>query len=97
MSDTVKYEDYLHERLRDPEFAVLYLNASLDSDDDGDFLFALREFSRANGGVRPLAGKAGLNREHLFRMLSKKGNPGIHSLRQILDALGFRLELKRVA
>ena len=96
MSDTVKYEDYLHERLRDPEFAVLYLNASLDSDDDGDFLFALREFSRANGGVRPLAGKAGLNREHLFRMLSKKGNPGLHSLRQILDALGFRLELKRV-
>ncbi|TBR20697.1 putative addiction module antidote protein [bacterium] len=97
MSGTVRYEDYLHERLRNPEFAVLYLNASLDSDDDGDFLFALGEVSRANGGVRPLAGKAGLNREHLFRMLSKTGNPGLHSLRQILDALGFRLELKRAA
>ena len=97
MSDTVKYEDYLHERLRDPEFAVLYLNTCLESDEGGDFMFALGEVSRANGGVRPLAGKAGLNREHLFRMLSKKGNPGLHSLRQILDALGFRLALKRVA
>jgi len=90
------FREGLHRRLQDPLYAVRYLNASLDSGDDGDFLFALREVAQVHGGLRLLAGKAGLNREHLFRMLSKGGNPELHSLRQIVGALGYKLSLERV-
>ncbi|MBI5596010.1 MAG: transcriptional regulator [Elusimicrobia bacterium] len=95
MSDLPRYEDYLHQRLKDPEFATLYLNACLDTGDDGDFLMALRDVAKVYGGLRPLSGKAKLNREHLFRMLSKNGNPELRSLRQIVGALGFKLRLEQ--
>jgi len=41
-----------------------------------------------------LAKKTGLNREHLFRMLSKSGNPQLHSLRQLAEAIGMKLVLQ---
>lgn len=95
MSASVRYEDYFHERLKDREFAIHYLNACLDTGDEGDFLFALREVAHVYGGLRQLAGKSQLNREHLFRMLSKNGNPELRSLRQIVGALGFKLRLEQ--
>ena len=47
--------------------------------------------ARAQGGVAKLAELTNLNREHLYRMLSEKGNPGLRSLEALLDAMGFRL------
>lgn len=40
-----------------------------------------------------------LNREHLYRILSERGDPALRSLEAVLDALGFRLavELKESA
>jgi len=51
---------------------------------------------QVHGGISQLAKKTHLNREHLFRMLSKKGNPQLHNLQQIVDALGFKLTLRPV-
>lgn len=95
MKPAVDYREGLLARLKDPAYAVGYLNASLDSGDDGDFLLAVRDVAQVHGGVRRLARKAGLNREHLFRMLSRGGNPELHSLRQVIGALGFKLVLER--
>ncbi|MBI3298144.1 MAG: putative addiction module antidote protein [Elusimicrobia bacterium] len=96
MSSYIPYTDYLYERLKDPEDALGYLNACLETGDDGDFLLAVRDVANVYGGLRPLAGRAGLNREHLFRMLSRKGNPELHSLRQIMAALGFQLKVEPI-
>jgi DNA-binding phage protein len=35
-----------------------------------------------------------MNREHLYRILSNKGNPELKSLSSILHSLGLRLSVK---
>lgn len=95
MKASESYHEDLLKRLQDPKYAVGYLNAVLESGDDGDFMLALRDVAQVHGGLRQLASKAHVNREHLFRMLSKKGNPELHSLRQVVGALGFKLTLQR--
>jgi probable addiction module antidote protein len=94
MKPSVDYRDDLLHRLKNPRYAVGYLNACLQDDDDGVFLLALRDVAQVHGGLRSIAGKTHLNREHLFRMLSKKGNPRLHSLRQLIGTFGFKLTLQ---
>lgn len=90
---SVSYRDDLLRRLRDVDFAAGYLSKCLE-DDEATFLIALRDVADAHGGIRKLAGKTDLNREHLFRMLSKSGNPNLHSLRQLVGAVGLKLILQ---
>ncbi len=94
MKPATSYHDDLLRRLKDPKYAVAYLNGCLEDDDDGVFLLALRDVVQVHGGLRQLANKTHLNREHLFRMLSKSGNPQLHTLRLLIDAIGFKLVLK---
>jgi len=94
MKPAVSYHDDLLRRLKDPKYAVHYLNVCLEEGDDADFLVAVRDVAQVHGGLRQLAKKTGLNREHLFKMLSKSGNPRLHSLRQLMDAMGFKLVLQ---
>ena len=93
---TKSHYDWLMRQLKDPKFAAAYLTACLEDEDEdeGGFLLALRDVADAQGGVRALAKKTGLNREHLFRMLSKSGNPQLHSLRQLTGAVGMKLVLQ---
>ncbi|MBI2193891.1 MAG: putative addiction module antidote protein [Planctomycetes bacterium] len=94
MKAAVSYHDDLLRRLEDPNYAAGYLNACLEDQDEGAFLLAIRDVAQVHGGLRQLAKKTGLNREHLFRMLSKSGNPRLHNLRQLMEALGFKLALR---
>jgi probable addiction module antidote protein len=87
------YKDHLLKELKDPVFALKYLNACMEDGDHGVFLLALRDVAEAYGGVGRLAKKAGLNREHLWRMLSKRGNPRLENLVQLAHAFGWRLAL----
>lgn len=89
------YADDLRERLKDPEYAAAYLNAVLEDQDEGAdavFLLALRNVAEAfhMGNV---AAEAGVNRENLYRMLSKNGNPTSNSLFAVLKALGLRFSV----
>ena len=93
VSPSISYRDDLLRRLKDPQYAAAYLSACLE-DDEATFLIALRDVADAHGGIRHLAGKTHLNREHLFRMLSKSGNPNLHSLRQLVGAIGLKLTLQ---
>lgn len=94
MKAAVSYRDDLLERLKNPRVAAAYLNECLRDEDSGVFLLALRDVAAARGGLRPLSKKTDLNREHLFRMLSRGGNPRLRSLRQIVDAIGLQLVLR---
>lgn len=85
------YHDDLINDLKDLEFALEYLNACLQEGDEGTFLLALRHVAEAQGGFVRLAKKTKLSREHLFRMLSKKGNPRLVSLKSLAEAFGWRL------
>ena len=91
MTRNRKYEEILDEDLQDPAEAAQYLSACLENGEPDVFLLALRDVARARGGVAKLAELTNLNREHLYRMLSEKGNPELRSLEALLDAMGFRL------
>lgn len=71
--------------------AAAYLEAALDTGEPGDLMHALRDIAEARGGVAQLAQDTGLNRETLYRTLSKQGNPQLSSLIVILKAAGLRL------
>ena len=83
---------YELERLRDPETAAAYLSIAAKDDDPAAFLQALRNVTEAMGGVSKIAERTGLNRQQLYRTLSKDGNPELRSLTKILDASGLRLQ-----
>lgn len=93
------YHEDLIDSLKDPEEAVGYLRASLEEIDMPElFLLALRNVAEARGiGMSQLARDTHLNREGLYTMLSKNGNPELGSLQSVLDALGLKLtvELKK--
>ncbi len=86
-----KFDDHLYERLRDPEYAVAYLEAAME-DGIEEFLYALREIACAQeGGIQHVAEQAKLGRESMYKSLSKRGNPRIKTLDSILNAVGFQL------
>jgi probable addiction module antidote protein len=90
MPRSVPYDDYLIGSLKNQRRAKAYLNAALEDGDTRVFLLALRNVAKARG-FSTLATKSTLNRESLYKMLSKRGNPSLRSLGSLLDSLGFRL------
>lgn len=90
---SASYRKDLLRDLKDLDYAAGYLNACLDEGADA-FLLGLHDVADAHGGIRLLAQKTGLNREHLFKMLSKTGNPRLESLRQLVQAIGMKLRLQ---
>lgn len=93
MSKSKSYKTLLQERLKSPEEAAAYLNAALEDEDPGIFLVALRDIAAANGGMTHLAKEAHLNRETLYRTLSKKGNPTLINLRSLLGSIGLEITI----
>jgi probable addiction module antidote protein len=93
---TVSYEEGLHERLMDPEYAAEYLNAHLDANDTDNleaFMLALRDVATAYG-IATISEKASLGRESLYKSLSKSGNPKIDTLAALLNAMGLKLAVE---
>lgn len=91
---SVSYHDYLIQSLKDPKEAAGRLNAALEEGDPRAFLQALRNVAEARGGMSKTAAASNPNRESLYRMLSRKGNPSLQSLAALLSSLGFRLAVE---
>jgi probable addiction module antidote protein len=79
----------------DPAYAVELLNAILADGEQPELLIALRQMTKAFGGVQDVAEKANLNPTQLYRALSAHGNPELRSLSAILKAMGLRLAVER--
>jgi probable addiction module antidote protein len=91
---TTTYQEDLVESLKDPREAAAYLNAAMEDGDRALFLLALRNVAEAHGGMSAVSQKTQLNRESLYRMLSKKGNPEIKSIFTLLDSMGLKLTIE---
>jgi probable addiction module antidote protein len=87
------YKDDLLEELKDPEFAASYLEEVLASGDKAAFLIALRDVVEASGGMSAVAQHARIQRQSLYKALSRKGNPTFTTLQDILRPLGLRLAI----
>jgi probable addiction module antidote protein len=89
---SVPYEAYLHPRLReDSDYAPAYLTECFNDDYEETFLVALRHVVQARGGIAKVSKAAGLNRESLYKALSRGGNPQVGTLRKILSALKMKV------
>jgi probable addiction module antidote protein len=80
-----------------PEEIKDYLEAALEEyQKDGNeraFLSSLALITKINGGFTKISQATGLNREHLYRALSSKGNPRFSTIIQILHSLGLNLKV----
>ena len=92
---SVSHDEVIVAHLKEnPEEAVEYLNASLTEEDPRMFLMALRDVTKAFGGMKRAADRSGLNRESLYKALSGKRYPRINNINALLGALGFAIEIK---
>jgi probable addiction module antidote protein len=98
MNNFRDFDELNSELLQDPEDARAYLQIALDSyEEDGDadaLLLALRSVAKAQGGISALAKRTSLNRQSLYKALSRKGNPKLDTFGTILHGLGFRLSIE---
>lgn len=86
-----KTSDYL----KTQKHIVAYLNAALEDGEPAVLLVALRNVAQAKGGMGALAKAAGVSRESLYRTLSRRGNPKIDTIMELLRALGLKLTIER--
>ncbi len=80
----------------DPTEAAAYLEAALEEGSNEEFLLALRNVAEAKG-LATVSKESRLNRESLYRMLSKKGNPQLSSLSALLKSMGLRLSVQEIS
>jgi probable addiction module antidote protein len=86
------------ESLKDPQEAQAHLERALEEyEQTGEtkgLLLALRDVAEVQGGVGELAKRSGVNREHLYRVLSSRSKPRVDNLLAIIGGLGFRVRLE---
>jgi len=91
-SPAVKFESVLHRHLVDADQAAKYLTACYEEGPEV-FLQGLRDVVEARGGMTRAARLTGLNRESLYRQLSRRANPSLSSLNAVLAALQLKLQI----
>ena len=89
---TKDYHSWLLVQLTDPSAAANYLNAAMQ-DSPELFLKALRNVAEAQS-MSKVAEGAGVNRESLYRALSKNGNPTLCTLNSVLSVMGLRIAIE---
>lgn len=93
MGQTKKHRGHLLKSLEDPQEAAAYLDACLEDEDPHVFLPALKDIAEARGGIGQLSKKSSLNRQSLYRSLSRRGNPKLVNVRTILASLGLEFHI----
>ncbi len=92
---SISHDDAIVRELRkDYDFAVEYLKAAMEDEDEPRVLLvALRHIAQARG-IAKIAKAAGIERESLYRALSARGNPRLSTLVAVTRAIGLRLTVE---
>ena len=85
--------DLLEELRNDPQYAADYLTAA-KADSTEAFLVALRDVTESRKGMKKLAKEARVNRENLYRALSRRGNPRVDTLDSVLAVLDMTVSFQ---
>ncbi len=91
---TTDYKEWLLQQLTDLDFAAGYISAAIAEGEDA-FLLAVRDVVEAQGGVGDLSKRTQLNREGLYGMLARRGNPRLSSISKVFSALGLQFSVTR--
>ena len=91
-------EAQLEHYRKHPRELKTYIGIALEEyQKDGDekaFLSALSLAARVHGGFSKLSKETGLNRENLYRALSKRSDPRLSTIMQVLGVLGLSLKIR---
>ncbi len=91
----MKGKDYkvgLLKRLKDPEYAAGYLADVLETESQEAFLIAVKNVLDARkANISKFARKTGVSRQAVYHALSKRGNPRLSTLNQILKSAGLKI------
>jgi probable addiction module antidote protein len=92
---SASHDEAIIRRLRkDPQFAAEYVKAALeDTEEPLVLLLALRHLAQARG-IAKVAKAAGIERESLYRALSRRGNPRLSTLVAVTKAIGLKLTVE---
>ena len=95
MPTSDRYHDYLIESLKDPEEAAGYIEVVLEEGSDEPELLrkVIRNVAEARAKTNNLTESIKENHEKLDKMLSESGGSEIYTLVELLEAMGFRLEV----
>jgi putative addiction module killer protein/probable addiction module antidote protein len=93
---SISHDEVMRKKLKnDPEFAMEYVKAAMeDTEEPQVLLIALRRIAEARGGLAKIAKAAGIQRESLYRALSRNGNPRLSTLLAVTKAIGLTLTVK---
>ncbi len=91
MKPSRSFDETRRKALKDPKVAALYLEECLRDGDMRLFTAALKHVAEARGGMASLSKTTRLNREALYRALSRDGNPRLDTLTKVLAAMGLRI------
>ncbi len=91
-------DNYLQDQFQNDENVKEYINAALEQyfeDHNKElFLASLKQVIQAKGGVAEFSKHTHINRQHIYRMLSDKGNPSFDNIGSLLIALGLKLQVE---
>ena len=95
MPKTVSYQEYLIKSLEEPIEAAAYIEAILEAENPEKelLLSSLDDVIEAYGGLNKLSDKARQDYQQLKDLLLLSGGKEIYSLVEMLDALGWKLEV----
>jgi len=91
--DLFYYSASMADGMHDWTLANENLARVLAEKDSAAFLIALKDVVQARGGVGRLAGRVGIKRPSLYKVLSQQGNPTLTTLQEILKPLGLRVSI----
>ncbi|MEL6821765.1 MAG: DNA-binding protein [Calditrichota bacterium] len=91
------WDEVVEKRLTDnPDEARLYLLEAMqeyfNDNNLSTFLVALRHVVNSQGGIGLIAERSGLDRRHLYRVLSDNGNPHFSTIITVLRALNIKVD-----
>ncbi|EPI43377.1 addiction module antidote protein [Gardnerella vaginalis] len=91
--DKVTFSTFDASKYLDTQEAIdEYLAIALEDGDTKTVQLVLRDIAKAHG-MSKLAQETKLNRESLYKSLSKEGNPSFATISKILKALGLHMTL----
>jgi len=92
------YKQLVKKDLKTDQDIELYLDIAIEdyfqTGDKGQFLSSLRLVSDIKGGFTKLSKETKLQREHLYTMLSGKGNPSFENIMKIIKAFGYDIVIR---
>lgn len=96
-NNSINFDEILDEKLKDPEIAKEFLNASLESYlEDGifdEFLRSLELVIKARQSLLSFSEETGLNRANLYALFKNKKKPKFETVLKILSKLGYSFKV----